>query len=338
MSKRNRVIALLLIIILFVACTGGAKNKAPQKDAVVETVPTKGEEILTDEKATKVEEEKAAHVESQDDEDLPEPTAEVEETTSSKRFTLNKDVTVTENIIYEKDDIKVTVKSLAFDGWMGPELKLLAENGTDKTFTLQAEDVVINGFMIDSYMSAEVAPGKKVNDELTITRRSLEIANIETIQYIELRLRIIDFENYTNTFSTDRIRIETNADQGYVQTVDDSGQLMAERDGIRIILKRLDTEDSFWGAELYVFVENNSETDISVQVRDVSVNGFMISPSFHAEVLSGTKVFDKITFFEKDLEDNDIVDIEELELYFHVFEKDGWNTLFDTEVIKVTFQ
>ena len=54
MSKRNRVIALLLIIILFVACTSGAKNKAPQKDAVVETVPTKGKKFLPMKKQLKL--------------------------------------------------------------------------------------------------------------------------------------------------------------------------------------------------------------------------------------------------------------------------------------------
>lgn len=337
MSKRNRVIVLLLLIVLVVACTSGSKESTTKKDAVVETLLPENEKSHNDDVANTEEVSKVESTNAPTEEAVPEPTIEVE-TIDIIGYKLNKDITVSENLIYDKDDLKVTVKSLKFDGWLGPELKLLIENDTDRTLTFQAKDVVINGFMIDPYMSADVAPGKKVNDGLTITESALELANIETIQYIELRFRIIDFENYTNSFDTERIRIETSADPGYVQTVDDSGQLMAERDGIRIILKELETEDSFWGADIFVLVENNSEKDVSVQVRDVSVNGFMISPSFHVDVLAGTKVFSKLSFFESDLEENDITDIEELELYFHVFDKEGWDTLFDTEVIKVTFQ
>ena len=337
MSNRNRIIILLLLIVLVVACTSGSKESATKKDAVVETLSPEKEKSPSDDVANTDEVSKVDSTIAPTEDLVPEPTIEVE-TEDIIGYRLNEDITVSENLIYDKDDLKVTVKSLKFDGWMGPELKLLIENDTDRTLTFQAKDVVINGFMIDTFMSADVAPGKKVNDGLTITGSSLELANVETIQYIDLQFRIIDFENYTNTFDSERIRIETSADPEYVQTVDDSGQLMIERDGLRIILKELETEDSFWGADIYVFVENSSEKDVSVQVRDVSVNGFMISPSFHVDVLAGTKVFDKLSFFEKDLEENDITDIEELELYFHVFEKDGWNTLFDTEVIKVTFQ
>lgn len=167
---------------------------------------------------------------------------------------------------------------------------------------------------------------------------SLENAGIETIQYLEFSLRIIDSEDWSNSFNTDRIRIETNADPNFSQAVDDSGTLIVERDGVRIIMKKLETVESFWGAELIVFIENNSGQDISITAKDVSINGFMVDPIFFADVLSGARAFEELAFMESDLKDNDITDITEIELCFHVFNKDGWETIFDTEIINITFE
>jgi len=63
----------------------------------------------------------------------------------------------------------------------------------------------------------------------------------------------------------------------------------------------LDREDSFRGADIYVYIENNGDEDIIIQLRDVSLNGFMVDLAFSSDVLAGKKSFDSITFFESDL-------------------------------------
>lgn len=249
----------------------------------------------------------------------------------------SSDVSVAEKVVFDGNGIKITVKGLGTDGLFGPELKLLVENNGSQNVTVQVRNLSVNGIMADSTFSCDVASGKKANDEISISSSGLKAAGIEVIKEIEFSFHIFDSDSWDSIVDSDAIRIETDADPSYVQTVDDSGFVAVDRDGIKLVIKKLDSEDSFWGADVYVYVENNSDRDITVQARDVSVNGFMADPSFSCDVPAGKKAFDTITFMESDLESNGITDITTLELYFHVFDMNNWDGIFDSDTVTVMF-
>lgn len=325
MSKRNKIIALLLMAILLVACAGGAKKRETEKEAIFEVLSSKFIEMLSKNDSTK------------DNDDEPDNTHEEPTVRDGDDYAINEDVNVQESVIYDDGGIKVTVLSLDFRGWMGPELRFLIENNSEKAIMLQASDLVINGYMINPIMSAEVEAGEKVNDELTVLNSDLESAGIETIQYFSFKLRVIDSADWAKTFNTDTIRIETDANPAFIQKVDDSGTVLVEQKGVRIIMKELLTEQEFWGAELLLFIENNSGQDISVTVKDVTANGLAVNPLFYADVLSGTKAFAGLGFLENDLKENGIRDIREIELYFNVIDKNNFRAVFKTDKITITF-
>jgi hypothetical protein len=325
MSKRNKIIALLLMAILLVACAGGAKKRETEKEAIFEVLSSKFIEMLSKNDSTK------------DNDDEPDNTHEEPTVRDGDDYAINEDVNVQESVIYDDGGIKVTVLSLDFRGWMGPELRFLIENNSEKAIMLQASDLVINGYMINPIMSAEVEAGEKVNDELTVLNSDLESAGIETIQYFSFKLRVIDSADWAKTFITDTIRIETDANPAFIQKVDDSGTVLVEQNGVRIIMKELLTEQEFWGAELLLFIENDSGQDISVTVKDVTANGLAVNPLFYADVLSGTKAFAGLGFLENDLKENGIRDIREIELYFNVIDKNNFRAVFKTDKITITF-
>jgi len=325
MSKRNKIFALLLMAILLVACAGGAKKRETEKEAIFEVLSSKFIEMLSKNDSTK------------DNDNEPDNTHEEPTVRDGDDYAINEDVNVQESVIYDDGDIKVTVLSLDYRGWMGPELKFLIENNSEKAIMLQASDLVINGYMINPIMSAEVEAGEKVNDELTVLNSDLESTGIETIQYFSFNLRVIDSADWAKTFITDTIRIETDANPAFIQKVDDSGTVLVEQNGVRIIMKELLTEQEFWGAELLLFIENNSGQDISVTVKDVTANGLAVNPLFYADVLSGTKVITGLGFLENDLKENGIRDIREIELYFNVIDKNNFRTVFKTDKITITF-
>ena len=219
---------------------------------------------------------------------------------------------------------------------MGPELALLIENNTDKSVTVQARNVSINGLMVDQIFSSDVVSGKKANDTITFILDDLAKETISSIKELEFVLHVFDTETWDDIVDSEPITIVTNHTE-YVQTFDDSGIIAFEQNGIKIVAKKLNSSSSFWGADLYLYIENNSGQDITVQTRDVSVNGFMVDPIFSSEVINSKKAYDSISFFESDLTDNGITDIEEIELYFHVFELNSWETIIDSEVINIQF-
>lgn len=244
--------------------------------------------------------------------------------------------TISEMVLVDQDGVKITAKSLDFDGFWGPELKLLIENSSGKSLTLQSSNASVNGYMVETIMSVDVADGKKANDSLTFSSSDLSLCGIETIADMEFSFHIFDSDSLDTYLDTDPIKLETSAASGFAYTFDDSGTAVYEGSGVRIVLKGLST-DSLLGQELVVYIENNSDRDITVQARDVSVNGFMMDPIFSSEVASGKRAIDGITFMDSDFEDNGVTDIETVELSFHIFDLKTWDTIVDTEPVTVTF-
>lgn len=239
--------------------------------------------------------------------------------------------TLDKRVIVDEKDVRITVTGLTMDGWMGPALKVLIENNSDTDLMFQARSASVNGYMINHMISAEVAAGKKANDEITFTKADLETAGIKEIADMELSFHIVTADKWDEYLYTDLLPIKTSLAEGYQYTFDDSGKVLYDQDNIRIIAKGLSSNDSIFGPGLLLFIENLSDQSITIQARDVSVNGFMIDSSMSAEVSPQKRMIDALTFFEADLKDNAIEKLADVELAFHIFTTKGWETLVDTE-------
>ena len=254
------------------------------------------------------------------------------ESKTSNRITR---ASVPETVILDRDGIKVTVKEMVYKSWE-VDIKVLIENNSSQNITVQARKFSINGIMIEPTFSADVASGKKANDSISIYNSDLKVANITTIKDIEFGLHVFDADSWDEMFDQNGIVLTTNATD-YVQTYNTSGTLVVDQNDIKMYVLKMDDKDSFWGADIYVYIENNSSQNITVQARDVSIDGFMVEPSFSADVEAGKKSYDTITFMESDLEDNGITDIKQIELKFTVFNEDTWNDIFDTDIKTINF-
>ena len=104
--------------------------------------------------------------------------------------------------------------------------------------------------------------------------------------------------------------------------------------GIKITYKG--TSESTFGKDINLLIENSTNKDYTVQVRDFSVNGYMIDPIFSCDVTAGKKANDEITITSSYLKDNSILDVKEFEANFYVFESDTWSNSFDSG--KISFK
>lgn len=325
MKKFTIFLIILVVFFSVLACGGSSEITEEPKEPVVE-------EVVGNTENEEVDEDIATESQDKQDEQLTEEEV-IEESPSTTG------ITVEEQVIFDQEGIKITVKSLSTeDSFFGPELKVLIENDHEKDVTVQVRKVSVNDIMVETIFSADVASGKKINDGITFMTSDLETAGITTIKNMEFSFHVFDADSWDTIIDSEMIHIETSADDSVVQEIDDSGFVAVDSNGVKIVVKKLDSEESFWGADVYVYVENNTERDITVQARDVSINGFMIDPLFSCDVVSGKKAFDEITFMESDLTENDITEINTLELRFHVFDMDSWDTIFDSEIVNISFE
>ena len=192
--------------------------------------------------------------------------------------------------------------------------------------------------MTQSVFSCDVAAGKTANDGITLLSSDLDQAGIKQIQNVEFTFHVSDTDTYDTIFDSDTIRVATSLDGTEEQAVDDSGVMLVDQDGVKITVKEVDSTTSFWGADIYIYVENNTDQDVTVQAANTSLNGFMVEPYFSCDVTAGKKAYDTITFMESDLEENDITKIDTMEISFHEFDTANYNTIFDTDLLSVSFE
>lgn len=244
--------------------------------------------------------------------------------------------TITETVLVDEQGVKITAKSLKDDSLFGPEIKLLIENNSGKDLTFQARNSSVNGYMISTMMSVDVADGKKANDAMTFSNSELEACGIDTIADMEFSFHIFTTEDWDTYLDTSVIQLKTSAAETYEYTYDDSGDIAYEKNEVKIVVKGLQ-DDSILGPGIVVYIENTGNKNITVQARTVSINGFMVDPLFSSDVLAGKRCVDSITFLSSDLEENEITEIETVELSFHIFNSENWNTIADTDTVTITF-
>ena len=317
MKKKTKIllIALFLVVVVLIAFGGGESDSGADKEIAKVSTGSQTE----DEEMVKTEEALSEEAESSDNSSAP-----------------SSEVTIEEQVLYDENSIKITALGME-DGLFGTELKLLLENNSDKSITVQARNANVNGFMVSTMMSVDIASGKKANDSLTFETSGLKDCGIESIATMEFFFHIFDTESWDAIVDTDVITINTSIASTYTQAVDDSGEILVEEGGVKIVGKGLSDDDSVWGPGVILYIENNSEKDVTVQVRDVSINGFMVDSSMSTDIVAGKKAMSAVQFFSTDLEENAITDITDVELYFHIFNLESWDTIFDSDVITISF-
>lgn len=248
-----------------------------------------------------------------------------------------QDVTIEESVLLDQAGIKITAKGFSDDSLWDNEIKLLIENTSDVNLTVQVRNFSVNGYMIDPSISADVAVGKKANDSISFSQSDLDKCGIKTIADIEFTFHIFNSDTWDTYLDSDIIQIKTSAADGYIYTYDDSGEEVYNKNGIRIVVKGLSEYDSIFGPGIILYIHNDTSKNITVQTRDVSVNGFMIDASFSPDIAAGKHCVSSITFFSSDLEENEIREIQSAELYFHIFSSDTWDTIADSDIINLEF-
>ena len=224
------------------------------------------------------------------------------------------------------------------DGWMGPEIKILVENDSSKNVLVTSASVSANGYMMPTAsLYAEVAAGKKANETLSIMSSELDQSGIEMLAELQFYLQIQDPETWETITTSDLLTLTTSA-APYEQPVDDSGDVLYDSDGIRIICKGL-KQDIIWDGTVVFYMENNSGKEISIYAENVSVNGFMQDVGLWSDLRPSTKIIDGMSMIDlSDLEIENIDQIENIEFNLRIVDANTWEDIVTTDVLTLNFE
>jgi len=313
MAKKVKILLAVLLVLAFVigaACSAEEEIRQPaavtgDPGTVTETAAHKEEESGTEEPA----------------ESQPEAPAAI---------------TVAETVLYEADGIKVTATGYE-ESFMGPAVTLLIENNSDGNALVTADAVSVNGYMMPyASLYADVAAGKKANESLSLMNAGLEQAGIETVAELQFYLKITDADTWEEKAVSELLAVQTSA-AGFAQPVDDTGDVLYDDNGIRVICKGL-KQDIVWDGTIVFYMENNSGAPITVYAENVSVNGFMEDAGLWSNLRDGTRIIDGMSLLDlSDLELESIDDVENIEFTLRIINAENWNEIAATDVITLRF-
>lgn len=135
--------------------------------------------------------------------------------------------------------------------------------------------------------------------------------------------------NNTSTSSVDR-----QADKQDSESTEQESRLLFNQKDIKISYTGIEETSS--RIKIKLFIENNSDTNYCVQVRDFSVNNYMIDPTFSSEIAPKKMINDTITISKSKLDENNISVLENVEFKFHIFDWDHWSDGFDSDIINLS--
>lgn len=237
-------------------------------------------------------------------------------------------------VLLDKDGIRVTATGLTEEEWIGPEISVLIENDTDRPITMQALDVSVNGIMISPLFFCDVAAGKKSNETIEFYQADLDNAGISTIQSVELKLEVLDPDNWESIVTGDMVTLRTDAPEQQ-QALDKIGTPALNQDGLEVIVRGVKVGDSTWGPEIQLFLQNQTGRDIIVQLDDFSINGFMVSPLFSVNIKDGKVIYCSISLSQEELDTNGIDTIGSMECSFVVIDPETWGTIVQSDPVTV---
>lgn len=150
-----------------------------------------------------------------------------------------------------------------------------------------------------------------------------------------------DLDLNIGTEDTDSdVEVDDNADSNTDETVsvnfnaNMAEQVVYDENDIKVTATEI-TYEEYYGPQISFLVENNSKKDVSVSTQNVCVNNYVFSAYMYADVNAGKKAYSELSLYESDLAAYGITELGTVELQLHIYELETYDTIDDSDVIKL---
>ncbi len=243
-----------------------------------------------------------------------EPTATPEPTEEPSAHT-----TLEETVLLDEGGIKVTATDLTDYGGT-PDLKLHVENNTDGDIVISSgEYIAVNGCMVRGIFTIQVPAGESADDYVMFLDDEFEEAGIETVSDIKLAVRALD-ANWSEICTSDYVTVKTSA-YGTVETPAVDGDVLYDEGGVKIVMLGTGEDEDFdfyFPTYVKLYIENNTDQDITVKTLDFKANGEITQCSISGELLAGTRRFTELRLDANSCTQNGITELKDLSFYFSI--------------------
>ncbi|MCL2865915.1 MAG: hypothetical protein FWE25_10285 [Lachnospiraceae bacterium] len=206
---------------------------------------------------------------------------------------------ITEQVVYEREEITVTALYLETQESGDTDLRLLMKNHTDDILYIRMYYLAINGVMYEwlQSFSVRISPGEQSSESLELRSFWLVENQIATIGTMEFYFRVESGSGGGRLFCTEVITIQTNMVDEVVQEVPAHAIEVLNQDDVVIYFLGFNQGPLLMYPEAWFLVKNNRDRMIQVAARDVSLNGSRVQGSMRGgRVLQGKSAYVRLDF------------------------------------------
>ncbi len=111
-------------------------------------------------------------------------------------------------------------------------------------------------------------------------------------------------------------------------------QVLVDQDDVVITALEY-VSDGFWGDGIKLNIQNNTNRNIMVGCTALIVNNYMITDLFATDVAAGMQANETLYLSSSELRAAGIENVGKVEVYFHVYDDDTWEDIFNTDCITI---
>ena len=226
-------------------------------------------------------------------------------------------------LLLNKRGLAITATGLVENGAKGSALNVSIENRSETDVTVQISDACVNGWMMDVSFSASAAAGQRTEASILFLASGMKRSGIEAIAELEFSFHILD-RNRVTFLDSDPVTVRASAGGTCQSGLDGPGQELYSENGLRIVSGGFAEQESVFGPELVLFMENTADRTLTVQAKDVSVNGAEIKVVFSRDILPGRRAAAAVT-----VPDIPLDAVREMSFSLRVADRDRRTGLFD---------
>lgn len=104
----------------------------------------------------------------------------------------------TDQVLYDDDSVSFIFTGVDEEDTWGYTLNLFITNKTDSKLMISADDVSVNGYMLEPYFSQVLGPGKSAFTGMSWSYSDLEESGIDEAEEVEFTLTASDYDDWTS--------------------------------------------------------------------------------------------------------------------------------------------
>lgn len=234
--------------------------------------------------------------------------------------------------VFDDKNIKITMEAVTAD--KGLNIPFVIENNSDTDLYVTGGHFCVNNIVFPSFASVDVKKGETGTTDISVNENDLKDCRINEIGIIEFRLSIADKASYSDVGSTGDVKLIVNKDVDI--TPAPVGDMIFSTDGLKIYNEPSITESEVYEYFTRFMFVNESNKELTVNIKDTTVNGTAIEPNFLTMIPAGKIIFTDLMFSKSDLASNNITAIDEAQFKFDICDRNNRedNVISDTITIK----